>query len=253
MILERMLEDSGLRKGSDYIIRPTYSREDGTRAQPDAVVFLPEGRNLVIDSKASLTAYDEYVRAEDEITKAAYLGRHADALRNHLGGLSITEYQKLPDLNSPDFIVMFVPIEPAFIVGVKHDKKLWQDARNKNVLMVSPSSLFFVIRIVKNLWTQDAQKKNFQEIARRGGLLYDKFAGFIEDMRALGESLNSARAEYERAFSKFWKGKGNVISQAQKLRDLGVTPSKLLFVEVADLASDAEPATADAAELEATD
>ncbi|MGI0135062.1 MAG: DNA recombination protein RmuC, partial [Candidatus Micrarchaeaceae archaeon] len=238
MILERILECSGLRKGDEYLIRPTYTREDGRRAQPDAVVYLPESRNLIIDSKASLDAHDRYVRAGSDPMKAEALADLTASLRRHLNDLSISEYQALPGLNSPDFVVMFVPIESAFIVAITHDTKLWEDAWNKNVLLVSPTSLLFVIRVVYNLWTQEAQRKGFQDIARRGASLYDKFAGFVEDLKGIGERLADAREKYDSALSKLYTGKGNVIRQAEMLKELGVRPSKSLPPELVELGSD---------------
>lgn len=226
MILDQILESSGLHKGQQYLIRPTYTKADGKSTQPDAVVLLPENRTLVVDAKASLAAYDEYVRAETDELRNAALAKHARAVRNHLDGLSVKEYQNIPSLNCPDFVIMFVPIEPAFIDAVRHDRKLWEDAWNKNVLLVSPSILLFVIRIVANLWAQENQKKHYQEIADRGAALYDKLVGFTEDLEAVGDRLAKASAEYESAFKKFSTGNGNVIRQAQMLKDLGVRPSK---------------------------
>lgn len=238
MILERILETSGLRKGSEYQMRPTYTRPDGRRAQPDAVVLLPENRSLVLDSKASLHAYDEYVRAENDDSRNAALIELSAALRTHLNDLSISDYQGLPDLNAPDFVVMFVPIEPAFIVAVTNDRKLWEDAWKKSVLLVSPTSLLFVIRIVANLWTQEAQKKHFQETAQRGASLYDKLVGFVEDFQAIGEGLEGAQGRYESALSKLCTGKGNAIRQAEMLKELGVRPSKSLPSDVLELSSE---------------
>lgn len=236
MILERILENSGLRKNEEYFIRPTYTRQDGSRAQPDAVVLLPENRSLVVDAKASLTAYDEYVRADNDANRGTALQQHIVALRTHVSGLSIRNYQGLEGLNTPDFVVMFVPIESAFIVGVANDSKLWEEAWKKNVLLVSPTSFLFVVRIVANLWTQEGQKRNFQEIARRGAELYDKLVGFTEDLRTVGQRLEQARDSYETAYAKLCTGKGNVIRRAEMLKELGVRPSKALPTELVEAA-----------------
>jgi DNA recombination protein RmuC len=238
MILERILENSGLRKNEEYFIRRTYTRADGTRAQPDAVVLLPEARNLIVDAKASLADYEDYVRATSSSDQSAALQRHICALRAHVNGLSARNYQGLDDLNTPDFVVMFVPIESAFIVALTTDNKLWEEAWKKNVILVSPTSLLFVVRIVANLWTQEGQKRNFQEIARRGAELYDKLVGFVEDLDAVGQRLEQAKDSYDSAHAKLCTGKGNVIRRAEMLRDLGVKPSKNLPCDLVESAMD---------------
>lgn len=234
MILERVLENAGLRKDIEYLIRPTYTRIDGTRAQPDAVIKFPESRDLIIDAKVSLTAYDEYMAAETDIAKATALQRHVASVRGHINSLSTTEYQLLPDLKSLDYVVMFVPIEPAFMLAIASDSKLWQEAWQKNVLLISPSMFLFVVRTVANLWTQEVQKRNVQDIAKRGAELYDKFVGFVEDLRKVGEQLSRARDSYESACSKFFTGRGNAIRQAELLRELGVKPTKSLPSELVE-------------------
>lgn len=243
MILEQILESCGLQKNTHYFMRPTYTRQDSSRAQPDAVVLLPGNRSLVVDSKASLNAYHEYVGADTEDSKGNRLDEHAAAVRKHVNDLSVKDYEDLPDLQCPDFVVMFVPIEPAFILAVTHDTKLWEDAWKKNVLLVSPSSLLFVIRIVANLWTQEAQRKHFQEIAGRGAVLYDKFVGFVEDLRAVGQGLEQAKEKYDAALSKLSEGKGNLVRQAEMLRGLGVRSSKELPPELLQQSLDLAPAS----------
>jgi DNA recombination protein RmuC len=228
MILERVLENAGLRKGIEYLIRPTYARGDGTRAQPDAVIKFPESRDLIVDAKVSLNAYDEYMAADNDVARANALQRHVASVRGHILSLSATEYQSLPDLKSLDYVVMFIPIEPAFVLAIANDNKLWQEAWNKNILLISPSMFLFVVRTVANLWTQEVQKRSVQEIVRRGAELYDKFVGFVEDLRKVGEQLIKARESYDSACSKFYTGKGNAIRQAELLKGMGVTPTKSL-------------------------
>jgi DNA recombination protein RmuC len=234
------LESSGLRKDQEYFIRPTYTREDGSRAQPDAVILLPENRNLVVDAKVSLAAYEEYTGADNNGDRDAAIQRHVASLRTHINGLSARNYQGLPDLRTPDFVVMFVPIEPAFIVAVANDSKLWEEAWRKNVLLVSPTSLLFVVRIVANLWTQELQKRNVQEIVKRGAELYDKFVGFVEDLKTLGQRLTQAKDSYDSAYAKLSIGRGNVIRQVEMLKQLGVKPTKSLPPELVDGAIDVE-------------
>jgi len=238
MILERVLEDVGLRKSIEYLIRPTYFRIDHTRAQPDAVIKFPEGRDLIVDAKVSLTAYDEYAAAETDTDKATALQRHVSSVRAHIKSLSETEYQSLPDLKSMDFVVMFVPIEPAFMLAIASDNKIWQEAWQKNVLIISPSMFLFVVRTVANMWTQEAQKRNVLDIVKRGAQLYDKLVSFVEDLKQVGEQLNKARDSYESAWAKLHIGRGNAIRQAELLKELGIKPTKALPVELVETSMD---------------
>jgi DNA recombination protein RmuC len=228
LVLERVLEGSGLRKGEEYVVQTSHTREDGTRALPDVIIHLPEGRSLVIDSKVSLVAYEEFAVTEGDLERAAAAKRHMDSIKAHIKGLSGKNYQALYSLNSLDFVLLFVPIEPAFMLAVAADRDLFMDAWNRNVLLVSPSTLLFVVRTVAHLWRQEAQSRNAQEIAKRGAELYDKFVGFVEDMNALGNRLKQAQSEYDEAYGKLSGGRGNLVGQAQKLRQLGVKPSKSL-------------------------
>lgn len=238
LILERVLEASGLRKGEEYDVQESHTREDGSRAQPDVVVHLPEDRHLVVDAKVTLTAYEEYASAEEEADRQAALNRHLASVRSHIKGLSERNYQDLYGLKSLDFVLMFVPIEPAFMVAVTQDKDLFMDAWQKNVLLVSPSTLLFVVRTVAHLWRQEAQNRNAQEIAKRGAELYDKLVGFVEDMDSLGTRLKQAQKDYDGAMNKFSSGRGNVIRQADMLKQLGVKPAKNLPENLVGLAGE---------------
>ena len=228
LVLERVLEGSGLRKGEEYVVQASHTREDGTRALPDVIIHLPEGRSLVVDAKVSLVAYEEFAVTEDEPLRHAAAKRHMESIKGHIKGLSGKNYQALYSLNSIDFVLLFVPIEPAFMLAVASDRDLFMDAWNRNVLLVSPSTLLFVVRTVAHLWRQEAQSRNAQEIAKRGAELYDKFVGFVEDMNSLGVRLKQAQADYDDAHGKLTSGRGNLVGQAQKLRELGVKPSKSL-------------------------
>jgi DNA recombination protein RmuC len=239
LVLERVLESSGLRKGEEYDVQESHTLDDGRRLQPDVVVHLPEDRHLVIDAKATLIAYEDYANAEDEKHREVALKRHLDAVRSHIKGLSDKNYQDLYGLKSLDFVLMFIPIEPAFMLAVTHDRELYMDAWNKNVLLVSPSTLLFVVRTVANLWRQEAQTRNAQDIAKRGAELYDKLAGFVEDMESLGTRLNQAQKDYDGAINKLSTGRGNVIRQAEMLKKLGVKPSKSLPAPMVEIANDA--------------
>lgn len=228
LVLERVLESSGLRNGEEYVVQSSHAREDGSRAQPDVVIRLPEDRNLVVDAKVSLNAYEDFVVNEDEAGRQAALKRHLDSVRSHIKGLSEKNYQTLYGLRSLDFVLMFVPVEPAFMLAVTSDRDLFMDAWKKNVLLVSPSTLLFVVRTVAHLWRQESQSRNALEIARRGAELYDKFVGFVEDLEALGGRLKQAQKEYDTAYGKLTGGRGNLIRQAEMLKELGVKPSKAL-------------------------
>ena len=228
LILERVLEASGLRKGHEYDVQENHTREDGTRAQPDVVVHLPEDRHLIIDAKVSLTAYEAHANAETEFQRDAALKRHLDSVRAHIKELAEKNYQQLYGLQSLDFVLMFIPVEPAFMLAISHDSNLWQDAWKKNVLLVSPSTLLFVVRTVAHLWRQEQQNRNAQEIAKRGAELYDKLVGFVDDLDKLGDRLNQAKDVYDKAYGKFTTGRSNVIRQAEQLKELGVKPTKQL-------------------------
>ncbi|WP_211168949.1 DNA recombination protein RmuC [Aromatoleum toluvorans] len=241
LILERVLEASGLRKGEEYDVQESHTRDDGSRAQPDVVIHLPEDRHLVVDAKVSLTAYEDYVSTEDEGERNAAAKRHLDSVRAHIKGLSERNYQHLYGLKSLDFVLMFVPVEPAFMLAVTHDRELFMDAWQKNVLLVSPSTLLFVVRTVAHLWRQEAQNRNAQDIAKRGAELYDKLVGFVEDLESLGNRLEQAQKAYHTAHNKLASGRGNVIRQAEMLKQLGVKPAKELPAGIVEAAGDERP------------
>jgi len=238
LVLERVLEASGLRKGEEYVVQSSHTREDGTRALPDVVIHLPEGRSLVVDAKVSLVAYEEFAVADLELDRAAAGKRHIESVKNHIRGLSEKNYQSLYALKSLDFVLLFLPVEPAFMLAVTSERDLFMDAWKRNVLLVSPSTLLFVVRTVAHLWRQEAQSRNAQEIAKRGAELYDKFVGFVEDMNALGSRLRQAQGEYDGAYRKLTGSRGNLIGQAEKLKDLGVKPTKALAPMILENALD---------------
>ncbi len=237
-ILERVLEASGLRKGYEYDVQESHTREDSSRAQPDVVVHMPEDRHLIVDAKVSLKAYEEYANSETDHQRDAAIRRHLDSVRGHIKDLSGKNYQQLYALKSLDFVLMFIPVEPAFMLAIAHDSDLWQDAWKKNVLLVSPSTLLFVLRTVAHLWRQEQQNRNAHEIANRGGELYDKLVGFVEDLESLGTKLKQAQTTYEGAYNKLAGGRGNVIRQAEMLKELGVKPTKHLPQKLIDSAQD---------------
>ncbi len=231
IILDEVLEKAGLQRGRHYDRQTSVRSEDGqSHVIPDVVVRLPgEGeRHLVVDSKLTLPDYRAFADADSEDERQAALKRHLTAMRAHMKGLSEKNYQSLYGLKSLDFVVMFVPLEPAFMLAVTNDRELFQHAWEKNILLVSPSTLLFVVRTVAYLWRQEDLGRNALEISRRGGELYDKLVGFVADLQQVGERLQQAQDSYATARRKFSEGPGNLIGQAEKLRKLGVKPSKKL-------------------------
>jgi DNA recombination protein RmuC len=239
LVLERVLEASGLRRDHEYVIQDSRTDEDGQRRQPDVVIRLPEGRCLVVDSKLSLLAYERFASAEDDAARESALREHLLSVRAHIKGLSEKRYQTLYD-DTLDFVLMFIPVEPAFITAVTHDEQLFADAWESNVLLVSPSTLLFVVRTVAHLWRQEARSRNAQEIARRGAELYDRLSGFVERLDEVGSKINSAQLAWTDARKKLAEGRGNVIRQAEMLKELGVRPAKQLPSELVAQAHEAD-------------
>ena len=244
LVLERILEASGLRPGDEYVAQECKIGADGEKQHPDVVINLPEARHLVIDSKISLVAYERFASAATDPERQVALRQHLDSVRTHLKALSEKKYQTIYALNSLDFVLMFVPIEPAFVLAVTNDRELFMDAWQRNVLLVSPSTLLFVVRTVAHLWRQEAQSRNAREIAGRGGELYDKLVAFVEDLRTVGERLKSAQSAYASAEQKLYRGKGNAVRQAEMLRDLGVKPRNQIPAALVGSPADDEDAVA---------
>jgi DNA recombination protein RmuC len=240
LVLESILESSGLRKGEEYLVQDSRTLDDGSRLQPDIVVRLPEGRHLVVDSKVSITAYARHAESVDADTATIELNAHIQSLRHHIQGLSSKNYSSLYGVSSVDFVLMFIPIEPAFLLALKSAPNLYQEALAKNIVLVCPSTLMATLRTVAHLWRQDHQNKNALEIARQCGALYDKFVGFIDDMEKLGQRIDQAQTSYHDAFNKLKTGKGNLIRTAEKVRELGVKPSKTLPTGLLDNVADTD-------------
>ncbi len=237
LVLESILESSGLRKGEEFVVQDSHTQADGSRLQPDVIIHLPEGRHLVVDSKVSITAYARYAEALTPEISQAELNLHIQSIRQHMQGLSNKNYSALHGLGAIDFVLMFIPIEPAFIAAMKAAPNLQDEALAKNIVLVCPSTLMATLRTVAHLWRQDQQNRNALEISRQCGALYDKFVGFVEDLQKLGQRLEQAQSSYHDAFGKLKSGKGNLIRAAEKVRALGVKPSKLIdnrLIETAD-------------------
>ena len=255
LIARNLLEKAGLREGEQFRVQETFDAAgDGSerqrKARPDVIVNLPGGRHLVIDSKVSLNAYTDSVNAESDEDRKAAIKRHLVSVRGHVDELAERRYHKLYALESLDFVVMFIPIEPAFLTALHEDESLWRYAYEKEVLLVGPTTLLFVIRIVDNLWQQERQARNVKEVMDRGAELYDKFVGFVSDMEAIGDSLRRTDQSYTSAMKKLGEGRGNLIRQVELLRQLGIRSSKSIPRNLLDRADDEEPGLALAAEAE---
>ncbi len=255
-ILRDLLDKAGLREGEQYSFQQPFTgveSEDGGRARSvrtDIIVFLPGGRNLVIDSKVSLTAYTDCVSAADEDARKAALKLHLASVRGHIAGLAKAGYHRLPGVEAPDFVVMFVPIEPAFLLALQNDPDLWADAYKQGILLVGPTTLLYVIRIVHVLWQQERQARNVKEVMDRGAELYDKFVGFVSDMEAIGDSLRRTDQSYTNAMKKLGEGRGNLIRQVEMLKQLGIRTTKSMPKTLLDRADGDESPLALAAEAE---
>lgn len=228
VILERVLERSGLIKDQEYFLQYSAKSEEGATLRPDVLIKLPENKHLVIDSKVSLTAYTEFASAEDDLTQAAALKRHLDSIKKHVKELSEKQYDKLLGINTPDFVLMFMPIEPAFGVAVQADHELFNYAWKERVVIVSPTTLLATLRTVASIWKYEKQTQNAMEIADRGGKLYDKFESFVKDLETVGTNLERASKSYDDAHKKLTSGPGNLIRQVEQLKEMGVPTKKSL-------------------------
>ncbi|HEX4319640.1 MAG TPA: DNA recombination protein RmuC [Acidobacteriaceae bacterium] len=260
-ILRDLLEKAGLREGEQYRFQESFGAaidEDGQRgkaSRTDVIINLPGGRHLVVDSKVSLNAYTDYCNAVAEDLRKVALKQHLVSVRAHLDGLAKRSYHKLSGLESPDFVVMFVPVEPAFLLAMQEAGDLWREAYERNVLLVGPTTLLFVIRIVDNLWQQEQQARSVADIVDRGTKLYEKFVNFVADLSKVGESLRSADQSYQNAMNKLSTGSGNLVRQTEMLKKAGIRtskqlPSKLLDAAGLDAAEQAELSLAASGEEE---
>lgn len=229
--LNRILEVAGLQKNIDYFTQENFKNENNQNLRPDVVVRLPNNRSVIVDSKVSMNDYISYVNADDEAEKSAALQRHIQCIRNHIDELSGKEYQKLLKEESLDYVVIFIPIESAFVEAIKKDDSLYDYAYKKNVALTTPSSLLPILRTVENLWQIETRNKYVQKIAEVGGSLYDKLANFVDDMQKIDKALSTARTNYETAISKLATGKGNALSLAGRLKEYGAKANKQIGME----------------------
>ncbi|MCX8587631.1 MULTISPECIES: DNA recombination protein RmuC [unclassified Gilliamella] len=232
-ILSQILDNSGLRLGYEYETQVNLTNDDNRRLQPDVIVHLPQGGDVVIDSKVTLVAYERYFNGEDEVIKAKAMSDHLIAVRNHLKQLSQKDYHKLIGINSLDYILMFIPVEPAFLCAIDQDPSLINEALKNNIMIVSPTTLLVALRTIHNLWRFEYQNRNAELIADRASKLYDKVRGFVEDMENLGNCLDKAQQTFQNSMNKLAKGRGNVIGQIEKFRELGVEVKKPIDPDLA--------------------
>lgn len=237
VVLTRVLEASGLREGHEYETQVSIENDARSRMQPDVIVRLPQGKDVVIDAKMTLVAYERYFNAEDEYTRESALQEHIASVRNHIRLLGRKDYQQLPGLRSLDYVLMFIPVEPAFLLALDRQPELITEALKNNIMLVSPTTLLVALRTIANLWRYEHQSRNAQQIADRASKLYDKMRLFVDDMSAIGQSLDKAQDNYRQAMKKLSSGRGNVLSQAEAFRSLGVEIKREINPELAEQAT----------------
>lgn len=237
LVLERVLEKSGLEKGREYEIQKSFTTEEGNRVQPDVIISLPDGKKMIVDSKVSLTAYERYINEESDEQKSLFLKEHVNSLKRHVEQLGNKNYQHLYEMESPDFVLLFIPIEPAFAIALNEDTQLYNKAFEKNIVIVTPSTLLATLRTIDSMWTNQKQQENAVEIARQAGALYDKFDGFVNDLVKIGKKMDEAKTEYEGAMNKLVDGRGNLITSVQKLKIMGAKAKKSLPEAIINRAS----------------
>ena len=228
LVLERVLEKSGLEKGREYEVQQAFTNEDGNRVFPDVVINLPDGKKMIVDSKVSLTAYEKYINEENDSLKLGYLKEHVLSIKRHVEQLGNKNYHDLYQIESPDFVLLFIPIEPAFAMALNEDSNLYNKAFEKNIVIVTPATLLATLRTIDSMWTNQKQQENALEIARQAGALYDKFEGFVSDLIRIGKKIDETKTEYTGAMSKLVEGKGNLIVSVEKLKKMGAKAKKAL-------------------------
>ena len=241
MILQSILEASGLREGHEFVLQGEgldLRSEAGTKIRPDVVVLLPENRQLIVDSKVSLVAYERYIATDDPKERELFQKELVRSVRAHVDGLKNRYYQKQTGINSPDFVLLFMPLEPAYALALQADAGLFQYAWDRKVVVTTPTTLMATLWIISNIWQQEHQTANALEIARQGGALYDKFVGFVNSLEDVGKHLERSKSVYDQAFNQLKTGRGNLITRAENLRSLGVATTKSLDTQLVEEAED---------------
>ncbi|WP_166921925.1 DNA recombination protein RmuC [Flavobacterium poyangense] len=240
LVLERVLEKSGLEKGREYEVQQSFTNSEGARVYPDVVINLPDGKKMIVDSKVSLTAYEKWINEESEILKIDFLKEHVNSIRRHVDQLGGKNYHELYQIESPDFVLLFIPIEPAFAIALNEDATLYNKAFDRNIVIVTPSTLLATLRTIDSMWTNQKQQENAFEIARQAGALYDKFEGFVTDLVRIGNKIKDTKTEYDSAMNKLVEGKGNLVSSVEKLKKMGAKAKKALPENIIARASNSE-------------
>ena len=228
LVLERVLEKSGLEKDREYFVQESHVNNEGRRIMPDVVIHLPDNKRMIVDSKVSLTAYEQYINAEDERIKEQALKDHVNSLKRHVVQLSDKKYEDIYEIESPDFVLLFVPIEPAFAIALKHDGNLYNQAFERNIVIVTPATLLATLRTIDTMWNNEKQQRNAIEIARQAGALYDKFNGLLVDLIGIGKKIDASKSDYNAAMNKLVEGRGNLINSVEKLKKMGAKAKKSL-------------------------
>lgn len=228
LVLERVLEKSGLEKGREYEVQQSFTNNEGNRVFPDVVINLPDGKKMIVDSKVSLVAYEKWINEESEILKADFLREHIISIKRHVEQLGNKNYHDLYQIESPDFVLLFIPIEPAFAIALSEDSTLYNKAFDRNIVIVTPTTLLATLRTIDSMWSNQKQQENAFEIARQAGALYDKFEGFVVDLVKIGNKIKDTKSEYDNAMNKLVDGKGNLVSSVEKLKKMGAKAKKAL-------------------------
>ncbi|WP_395047670.1 DNA recombination protein RmuC, partial [Flavobacterium sp.] len=228
LVLERVLEKSGLEKGREYEVQQSFTTAEGNRVFPDVVINLPDGKKMIVDSKVTLTAYERYINEDNDDLKSQHLKDHVLAIKRHVEQLGDKNYHDLYQIESPDFVLLFIPMEPAFALALNEDTTLYNKAFEKNIVIVTPSTLLATLRTIDSMWANQKQQENALEIARQAGALYDKFEGFVSDLIKIGKKIDESKIEYSGAMNKLVEGKGNLITSVEKLKKMGAKAKKAL-------------------------
>ncbi len=228
IVLERILEESGLREGMEYETQGSFKGEEGNTLRPDVIIHLPQEKDIVIDSKVSLVAYERFMSAESPEEKESALKQHLASINAHIKGLSEKKYEKLEGVHTLDFILLFMPIEGAFLLALEQDGTFFSRAYEKNIMIVSPSTLLVTLRTIEHIWRTERQEQNAQEIARQAEALYDKFVAFVEDLNKIGDQIGKTQESYDKALNKLSTGKGNLLRRVESMKKLGLKPKKSL-------------------------
>jgi DNA recombination protein RmuC len=238
LVLERVLEKSGLEKNREYFVQQSFTNDEGRRVLPDVVIHLPDNKKMIVDSKVSLVAYEQYINEEDETLKERFLKEHVTSLKRHVEQLSDKKYEDIYKIESPDFVLLFIPIEPAFAIALNSDTYLYNKAFEKNIIIVTPSTLLATLRTIDTMWNNEKQQKNALEIARQAGALYDKFQGLLVDLISIGKRIDESKKEYSGAMNKLVEGRGNIITSVEKLKKMGAKAKKSLPEKIIERAKE---------------